>query len=167
MCLDECTANVDTQTASLLQNTISNDFRGATVITIAHRISTVLNMDNILVLDRGTLVCLFLCLCCLLFWLTKRLCLLSKLINSQHFSLITNRLNREIRSLFLRTSSPDFQVSLMLLRCEIQSSTVALICRRLALSVTQKPCVIVNAASLPTMSPTLAKAITMNMIIID
>ncbi|EXB55132.1 ABC transporter C family member 13 [Morus notabilis] len=56
LCLDECTANVDTQTASILQDTISTECRGTTVITIAHRISTVLNMDNIMVLDRGTLV---------------------------------------------------------------------------------------------------------------
>ncbi|XP_030491896.2 ABC transporter C family member 13 isoform X1 [Cannabis sativa] len=56
LCLDECTANVDTQTASILQNTISSEFRGTTVITIAHRISTVMNMDSIMVLDRGILV---------------------------------------------------------------------------------------------------------------
>ncbi|KAJ0075562.1 hypothetical protein Patl1_34753 [Pistacia atlantica] len=56
LCLDECTANVDTQTASILQNTISSECRGMTVITIAHRISTVLNMDKILILDHGNLV---------------------------------------------------------------------------------------------------------------
>ncbi|KAJ7951988.1 ABC transporter C family member 13 [Quillaja saponaria] len=56
LCLDECTANVDTQTASVLQNTIASECRGMTVVTIAHRISTVLNMDNILILDRGNLV---------------------------------------------------------------------------------------------------------------
>ncbi|OMO74143.1 hypothetical protein COLO4_26706 [Corchorus olitorius] len=56
LCLDECTANVDMQTASMLQNTISSECRGMTVITIAHRISTVLKMDNILVLNQGTLV---------------------------------------------------------------------------------------------------------------
>ncbi|KAG7036545.1 ABC transporter C family member 13 [Cucurbita argyrosperma subsp. argyrosperma] len=56
LCLDECTANVDTQTASLLQNAISNECRGITVVTIAHRISTVLNMDDILILDYGILV---------------------------------------------------------------------------------------------------------------
>ncbi|OMO85696.1 hypothetical protein CCACVL1_10040 [Corchorus capsularis] len=56
LCLDECTANVDMQTASILQNTISSECRGMTVITIAHRISMVLNMDNILVLNQGTLV---------------------------------------------------------------------------------------------------------------
>lgn len=56
LCLDECTANVDTQTALLLQNTISEECKDLTVLTIAHRISTVLNMDCILVLDHGTLV---------------------------------------------------------------------------------------------------------------
>ncbi|CAN1121510.1 ABC transporter C family member 13 [Linum perenne] len=56
LCLDECTANVDTQTAKLLQNTISSECKGMTVITIAHRISTVLNMDQILILEQGKLV---------------------------------------------------------------------------------------------------------------
>lgn len=56
LCLDECTANIDTQTASKLQNAITSECRGVTVITIAHRISTVLNMDNILIIDQGSLV---------------------------------------------------------------------------------------------------------------
>uniref|UniRef100_A0A803MC08 ABC-type xenobiotic transporter n=1 Tax=Chenopodium quinoa TaxID=63459 RepID=A0A803MC08_CHEQI len=55
MFLDECTANIDIRTASLLQNVISNACQGMTVITIAHRISTVLSMDNIFVLEKGTL----------------------------------------------------------------------------------------------------------------
>lgn len=56
LCLDECTANVDTQTATKLQNAIASECKGTTVITIAHRISTVVNMDNILILDHGNLV---------------------------------------------------------------------------------------------------------------
>ncbi|KAK7270617.1 hypothetical protein RJT34_25919 [Clitoria ternatea] len=56
LCLDECTANVDIQTASLLQRTISSECKEMTVLTIAHRISTVINMDNILILDHGNLV---------------------------------------------------------------------------------------------------------------
>ncbi|KAK2371660.1 multidrug resistance-associated protein [Trifolium repens] len=55
LCLDECTASVDIQTASLLQSTISSECKGMTVVTIAHRISTVINMDNILILDHGNL----------------------------------------------------------------------------------------------------------------
>ncbi|XP_060205268.1 ABC transporter C family member 13 isoform X1 [Lycium barbarum] len=56
LCLDECTANVDTETTSKLQKTLATECQGTTVITIAHRISTVMNMDNILILDRGFLV---------------------------------------------------------------------------------------------------------------
>lgn len=59
--MDECTANVDTQTASAIQNAISTECRGMTVITIAHRISMVVNVDNILILDNGILVCLSCC----------------------------------------------------------------------------------------------------------
>nr|XP_043635452.1 ABC transporter C family member 13 isoform X2 [Erigeron canadensis] len=56
LCLDECTANIDTQTASKLKDAISSECRGLTVITIAHRISTILDMDNVLILDQGVLV---------------------------------------------------------------------------------------------------------------
>ncbi|KAI4331178.1 hypothetical protein MLD38_029388 [Melastoma candidum] len=56
LCLDECTASIDAQTASILQDTISKECRGITVVTIAHRISTILGMDKVLVLDHGHLV---------------------------------------------------------------------------------------------------------------
>ncbi|RZC67750.1 hypothetical protein C5167_011443 [Papaver somniferum] len=56
LCLDDCTANVDTQTAKLLQNAISSETKGRTVITIAHQISTIMNMDMILILDQGSLI---------------------------------------------------------------------------------------------------------------
>ncbi|XP_010488818.1 PREDICTED: ABC transporter C family member 13-like [Camelina sativa] len=56
LCLDECTANIDVHTASLLQSTILSECKGVTVITIAHRISTVLDLDSILILHRGILV---------------------------------------------------------------------------------------------------------------
>lgn len=60
LCLDECTANVDAATTSILHNTISDECKGMTVLTIAHRISVVKNMDNILILDHGVLVNVFL-----------------------------------------------------------------------------------------------------------
>ncbi|XP_073023076.1 ABC transporter C family member 13 [Primulina eburnea] len=56
LCLDECTANVDTQTASKLQKAIASECKSKTIVTIAHRISTVMTMDQILVFDQGLLV---------------------------------------------------------------------------------------------------------------
>ena len=56
LCLDECTANVDPQTSLVLQNTIASECSGMTVIMIAHRISSISNLDTVFVLDHGELV---------------------------------------------------------------------------------------------------------------
>jgi ATP-binding cassette subfamily B protein len=51
--LDDSTSSVDVETESLIQETLENLLDGKTSFVIAQRISTVLNADKIIVLDRG------------------------------------------------------------------------------------------------------------------
>ena len=52
--LDEATASIDPENEHLIQEAISALTHGKTIITIAHRLATIENADQILVIDGGT-----------------------------------------------------------------------------------------------------------------
>ena len=54
--LDEATSNVDTRTEIVIQRAMDKLMKGRTSFVIAHRISTIINSDIILVLDKGDII---------------------------------------------------------------------------------------------------------------
>ena len=56
MILDEATSSIDTRTESIVQSGMDALMHGRTVFVIAHRLSTVMNSDVIMVLDHGRII---------------------------------------------------------------------------------------------------------------
>ncbi|OAD58395.1 Multidrug resistance-associated protein 7 [Eufriesea mexicana] len=56
VCIDEATANVDQETDRFIQATIKSCFQTSTVLTIAHRIRTIMSCDRILVMEDGEIL---------------------------------------------------------------------------------------------------------------
>ncbi len=54
--LDEATSSIDTRTEALIEKGMDSLMRGRTVFVIAHRLSTVRNADEIIVLEKGTII---------------------------------------------------------------------------------------------------------------
>ena len=54
--LDEATANIDIVTEQTIQNLIDTSLSGSTVLTVAHRLNTIISSNKILVLDYGRIV---------------------------------------------------------------------------------------------------------------
>ena len=56
MLLDEATSALDTESERLVQESLETIMKGRTTLVVAHRLSTILNSDKIIVMDNGKIV---------------------------------------------------------------------------------------------------------------
>ena len=54
--LDEATSNIDTETESIIQNSLEKIKNIGTMLVVAHRLSTIQHADNIIVLQNGEII---------------------------------------------------------------------------------------------------------------
>lgn len=54
--LDEATSSLDSESESYIQDALKNLMKGKTTLVVAHRLSTIMQMDRILVIDDGTII---------------------------------------------------------------------------------------------------------------
>ena len=54
--LDEATSSVDNETDEFIQSQIKDKFSTATVLTIAHRLTTIADYDKVAVIDKGRII---------------------------------------------------------------------------------------------------------------
>ena len=54
--MDEATSSVDSDTDTVMQRVLREEFAGRTMIAIAHKLQTILDFDRVLLLDKGQIV---------------------------------------------------------------------------------------------------------------
>ncbi|KAL7674628.1 hypothetical protein ACOME3_000904 [Neoechinorhynchus agilis] len=54
--MDEATSNLEAETEKIIQRVIRHEFSECTVITIAHHIKTIIDYDDVMVIDEGRIV---------------------------------------------------------------------------------------------------------------
>lgn len=54
--MDEATSNIDPKTDLKIQEIIKKEFKDSTVVTIAHRLNTIIQYDRLIILDQGEII---------------------------------------------------------------------------------------------------------------